>query len=72
MIETAHFLLIPCRACLATSMVLRGRRPPAKCVKCQSPFDEGSASFGGPPPATPARFRSVRPAGFTRTDPTSN
>jgi hypothetical protein len=38
------FVVIPCRSCLTTTIIL-GDRQPTVCVKCQAPYDTSSASF---------------------------
>jgi hypothetical protein len=60
--ESPRFVLIPCRVCTATTLVMGDRRRPAMCARCRAPFDPASATFGagtdaGPeePPRPPSR-----------------
>jgi len=49
--ERPHFVLIPCRVCTATTLVVGERRRPTMCARCRAPFDPVSASFGAGPEA---------------------
>lgn len=50
--EKPHFVLIPCRVCTATTLVLGERRRPAMCARCRAPYDPVSSSFAAAPPPT--------------------
>jgi len=44
--ENPHFVLIPCRVCHATTVVLGDRRRPVMCARCRAPYDAGAVAFG--------------------------
>jgi hypothetical protein len=43
--EGSRFVLIPCRTCKATTIVLVECRLPLMCARCRTPYDPASASF---------------------------
>ncbi|HTY42504.1 MAG TPA: hypothetical protein VMH79_11580 [Thermoanaerobaculia bacterium] len=61
--ESPRFVLIPCRSCHATTVVIGDRPRPVMCARCRSPFDPASATFGPPAdvPAGPAAAAAGRP-----------
>ncbi|HTR04405.1 MAG TPA: hypothetical protein VMN82_14535 [Thermoanaerobaculia bacterium] len=61
--ESPRFVLIPCRSCQATTVVIGDRRRPVMCARCRSPFDPVSATFGprGEAPAEPLNAAAPRP-----------
>jgi hypothetical protein len=59
--EKPHFVLIPCRQCTATTLVVGDRRRPAMCARCRAPFDPVTASFGAQADPSP-EDRSSTPA----------
>jgi len=53
--ETPYFILIQCRVCRATTVVLGDRRPPKMCARCRAPYDPDSATFEARPEPAPPR-----------------
>ena len=40
-----QFVLIPCRACSATTLVLVDKRRPRMCARCRAPYDPEAGAF---------------------------
>jgi hypothetical protein len=55
--KAPDIVVIPCRACDATTIALADRRRPLMCAKCSAPYDAASTAFC----RTPASLDPLRP-----------
>jgi hypothetical protein len=46
--DSPDFILIPCRSCFTTTILLGNRHRPLHCARCRAPYDAGSAHFERP------------------------